>query len=249
MSEQSLVKKVVNIIWVCLLIICIGFAAFMFVLNYHEKGETNMPFTITKISIISTVDGQDVENQDNKWAIKAIQNNDIYIYIEKNKGYSEKETLKSVKLDNFKIKENPKIGQIELYKPINDELVLYKNLEENKFEELVYTGTQASNMKNLEISNQGGVVSFRCANNNIGTYLSNEDMEIKFSGLLEKLQLNEEDLKSIITCDISFYLDSDKIFKTENVEFKIPNEGLVNKGTVGIENTDLSHLVFKRVEK
>lgn len=249
MSEQSLVKKAVNIILVCLLIICIGFVAFMFVLHYHEKGETNMPFNITKISIISTVDGQDVENQENKWAIKVIQNNDMYIYIEKNEGYSEKETIKSVKLDNFQIKENPKIGQIEIYKPISDELVLYKNLEENKFEELIYNGTQAYDMKKLEISNQGGVVSFRIANNYIGTYLSNDDVEIKYSNLLEKLKISEEDLKSTITCDISFYLDSDKIFKTENVEFRIPNDGLIRKGTVGIENTDLSNLVFKRVEK
>ena len=248
MGEQSLLKKVINIIIVCILIICIGFAAFMFVLNYHENGESNMPFTITKIAIISTVDGQDVENQENKWAIKTIQNNDIYIYIEKNKGYTEKETIKSVKLDNFKVKEEPKIGQIELYKPINDELVLYKNLEENKFEELIYIGAQASNMKNQEISNQGGVVSFRCANNNVGIYLSNEDDEIKFSNLLEKLQINEEDLKSIVSCDITFYLDSGKTFRTENVEFNIPNNELISRGTVGIENTDLKHLVFKRVE-
>ena len=51
MGEQSLLKKVINIIIVCILIICIGFVAFMFVLNYHENGESNMPFTITKINL------------------------------------------------------------------------------------------------------------------------------------------------------------------------------------------------------
>ena len=41
----------------------------------------NMPFSISKISIISTVDGQDVENSEHKWEKIVNQNNDIYIYV------------------------------------------------------------------------------------------------------------------------------------------------------------------------
>ena len=54
----------------------------MLILNYDEKGETNMPFKVSKISIVSTVNGQDVENSEAKWDINVIQNNDVYIYIE-----------------------------------------------------------------------------------------------------------------------------------------------------------------------
>ena len=44
------------------------------------------------------------------------------------------------------------------------------------------------------VSNQGGIVEFRCANNNIGVYKSDEDTEINHGELLKKININEEDL-------------------------------------------------------
>ena len=48
--------------------------------NYDENGEKNLPFNISKISIISTSEGIDKTSEtENKWAFDINQNNDIYI--------------------------------------------------------------------------------------------------------------------------------------------------------------------------
>ena len=87
MANQRYSKKILNICIVGIIIIAIIFTAVMLILNYDENGETNMPFEISKILVVSTVNGQDVENSDAKWDINVIQNNDVYIYIEKNDEY------------------------------------------------------------------------------------------------------------------------------------------------------------------
>lgn len=81
--KQKLSKKIFNIVIIIVIIVAIIFTALMMILNYKENGEKNMPFNISKISIISTVDGKDNEDQTNKWNLQVNQNNDIYIYIEK----------------------------------------------------------------------------------------------------------------------------------------------------------------------
>ena len=248
MANQRFSRKVLNLCIVGVIIIAIIFTALMLILNYDEKGETNMPFLVSKIYIISTTDGQDVESSDYKWNINVVQNNDIYLYIEKNKDYSKQETIKNVKLDNIKVKKEPNIGEIKIYKPIQNENILFKNIDENIIKEIIFTGTKASNSRNLEISNQGGPVTFRCANNNIGNYTSNDDEEIHFEELLTKLNINEEDLIGTISFDITIALNSGKVFKAEDVEIKIPNEGLVKEGRVGLEYSDLKNIIFKRIE-
>ena len=62
MASQRLSKKMFNICIVCIIIVVIIFIAIMLILNYDVNGEANMPFEVSKISVISTVDGKDVEN-------------------------------------------------------------------------------------------------------------------------------------------------------------------------------------------
>lgn len=231
-----------------IIIIIILFIAIMFILNYDVNGETNMPFQVSKISIISTVDGKDVENSEYKWDIHVIQNNDIYVYIEKNKEYSKQETIASVKIDNFNIKQNSDAEEIKIYKPTVNDTSLFQNLDENRIQDLEFKGTKSTDTRNLEISNQGGVISFRCANNNIGTYTSNDDEEINYNKLLNKLNVSEEELKAKVTFNLTITLNSGKVFKAENVAIEIPNQNIVNEGTVGQEYTDLQNIVFKRIE-
>ena len=87
-------------------------------LNYNEKGEINMPFNLTKISIISTSEGIDKVSEGNKWAFDINQNNDIYLYISKNENYSKSDSIKSIVLDNFnvdiKIKTDNKLNKREV---------------------------------------------------------------------------------------------------------------------------------------
>lgn len=248
MANQRFSKKILNICIIGIIIVAIIFTAIMFVLDYDEKGETNMPFKVSKISMVSTVNGQDVENSDKKWDISVIQNNDIYVYIEKNDEYKKQETIKSVKLENFVVKDKPKIGEIKIYKPSSSDEALFENKDENIITELEFKGAKSTDAKKFEISNQGGVLSFRCANNKIGTYSSDDDSEIKYNELIGKLNINEQDLISKISFDITITLNSGKVFKADNIEIQIPNENIVQKGTVGKEYTDLESIVFKRIE-
>ena len=248
MTKQTLSKKVIHICIIATLIIGILFTAIFFVLKYDEKGEINMPFLISKISIISTADGQDVEKPEQKWEKIVNQNNDIYIYVEKNAQYKKTETISSVKLENFSTEKSSNIGEIKFYKQCKDENILYKNLEEYSFENLEYNGAKESNSKNMEISNQGGIIEFRCANNNIGIYKSNDDAEINYEELLKKINVKEEDLSVNIYFDLIIKLDSGKSFKAENIKISIPNSNLIDKGKVGKEINYPEGIVFKRIE-
>ena len=73
------VKKVLHLCIIITIIVAIIFAALILVLRYNEQGETNMPFDITKVTIISTTDAQDVEGGKDRWNKMVSQNNDIYI--------------------------------------------------------------------------------------------------------------------------------------------------------------------------
>lgn len=248
MPNQRFSKKILNICIICIIIVAIIFTAVMLALNYDEKGETNMPFKVSKISIVSTVNGQDVENSEAKWDINVIQNNDVYIYIEKNDDYKKQETIKSVRLENITIAEKPEVGEIKIYKPVANDTVLFENKDENMVNELEYIGTKSTDAKKLQISNQGGVLIFRCANNNIGRYTSNDDAEINYNNLINKLNIDENSLISRIKFNIEITLNSGKAFRADDVEIQVPNNGIENNGTVGQEYTDLQSIVFKRIE-
>ncbi len=248
MSKQGLSKKVIHICIILVLIIGILFTATILILKYNENGEINMPFVVSKISIISTVDGQDVENPQVKWDLEVNQNNDIYIYVEKNDKYNKTETISSVKIENLRVEKNSELGDIKFYKQSKDEKQLYKNVDEYLFDVLEYKGSKSSNSKNLEISNQGGIIEFRCANNNIGTYKSDEDVEINYEELLKKININEKDLIANIYFDMIINLDSGKSFKGEDVKLIIPNQNLINEGKVGKEIDYSQKIIFKRIE-
>ena len=155
MAKQRLSIKILHICIICVIIVAIIFIAMMFILNYDVNGETNMPFQISKISVISTVDGKDAEGSENKWNINVIQNNDVYVYIEKNDEYKKQETISSVKLDNFNVIQTPTIGELKIYKPTVSETSIFQNSDENLAEEIEFIGSKSTDARNLQISNQG----------------------------------------------------------------------------------------------
>ncbi len=248
MSKQALSKKVLHICIISIIIIGIGFTALICILKYDENGETNMPFIVKKITVISTVEGQNAENPQAKWDLKINQNNDIYIYVEKNNLYKKNATISYVKIDNLEVEKQSNIGEIKFYRQSQDEKQLYKNIDENEFDNLEYRGNKSSNSKNLEISNQGGIIEFRCANNNIGVYQSNEDSEINHGELLKKINVNETDLYANIYFDLTIKLDSGKTFKAEGIKLTIPNSNLIRDGKVGQEYDFTKRIIFKRIE-
>ncbi|MCI9063773.1 MAG: hypothetical protein HFJ17_04150 [Clostridia bacterium] len=244
----KLSKKVIHLCIILVIIVAIIFTALIIVLKYGEDGETNMPFSISKIVIISTVDAKDVENKNENWNLQVNQNNDVYIYIEKNNGYKKTETIDNININNINIVNKPNKGSIKIYKPSSENTVLmFENIEKYQSTDIQYKGEKTTDMKNLKISNQGGILTFRCSNDNLGAYISNEGKEVEYSDLLKKIGVNNDDLKATVSFDIVIGLNSGKSFKaTYNID--VPVEDIVSNGETSMEITDFKDVIFKRIE-
>lgn len=241
-------KKAFHVIVISLIMIILLFILGITILDYNENGETNMPFNLTKISVISTSEGIDKESKNNKWAFDINQNNDIYLYIEKNNNYGKTETIKSIVLDNFNVNKQSEVGEIKIYKPdAKSESQIFTNKEENVGNSIEYIAGTESNFKKLEILNQGDVLAFRCSNTKVATYESNKEEEIKHSELLKKSNIKMEELKGNLTFDITINLNSGKSFKA-SVNVEIPAGDIIKNATANVEITDLNNIVFKRIK-
>ena len=68
---------------ILLLILIIAFGIVLSIMiKYTQEGETNMPFNLSEIIVVSSAEGIDkAENPDNnKWNLDIMQYNDIYLY-------------------------------------------------------------------------------------------------------------------------------------------------------------------------
>lgn len=238
-------KKYFHIVVVIVIFAVILFALGIIVLKYNVEGETNMPFELSKISIISSSEGIDKEATNTKWAFNLYQSNDVFLYIDKNEGYNKTEAIKTVNINNIQIQAKKK-ENIRIYKPDEqEEKLVFKNKEENIVESIEYIGDMESNLKQRKISNQGGIVAFRCSNDNLATYTSDEE-EINHHELLKKAGIKQEDLQIKIIFDLSIELQAGKEYKT-NISLDFPVDNVIEKGTESKEITDLKNLIFKRV--
>ena len=245
--KKDVSKKLLHICLVIVIIVAIISGVGFLIIRYQVEGETNLPFDISKISIISSIDGKDNKDDANKWNISINQNNDIYFYIDKNNNYSKTEIIDSIVIDNIKINKNTEKGQTHIYRPSEKGNNMFENSEENIAEQISYRGDMESNIKNLKISNQGGLVAIRIANDNVATYKSNEAEQVDYSKLLQQTNTTLEDIKTTANIDFTIKLTSGKTFKS-NITLEIPIEGIVENGTSNKEITDTKSIVFKRVE-
>ena len=62
-----------------------------------------MPFKLGKVRIVSSSEGVDKAPGENKWSFDINQNNDFYIYIERNNKYNKQEAIKSIVIDNINV--------------------------------------------------------------------------------------------------------------------------------------------------
>lgn len=239
-------KKSFHIVMLIVIITVILFITGIIILRYNVEGETNMPFNLTKISIISSSEGIDKEAVDTKWAFDVYQSNDIYLYISKNKNYSKSEVIKSVNIENINI-ESKNNENVKIYKPDSqEEKIIFKNKEENLVENLEYVGDIETDLKNLKISNQGGLIAFRCSNNNLAEYKSDEE-EINHYELLKKSGIVNENLQMKIYFDLVIKLEDGKEYKA-TINLDLPIGDIVEQGTTSTEITNLDNFIFKRVK-
>lgn len=231
-------KKYFRRVMVTTIIAIILFAIGMFILKYNIEGETNIPFTISKIAIISSGEGIDKETTDTKWAFDVYQSNDVFLYLDKNDSYGKTEIIKNVKIDNIQINAERK-DNIKIYKPEEkEENVIFKNKEENIVQNLEYLGEIQSNLKQMKISNQGGIIAFRCSNNNLKQFVTNDE-EINHEELLKKAEVKKEELDIKITFDLALQLEAGKKYKT-TVNLELPLEDVIEKGIASKEITELN---------
>ena len=236
--------KSFHICMIMVIIVVILFIVGMLVLRYSVEGETNMPFNLSKIVIISTQEGIDDSQINTRWSFDVHQSNDIYLYIDKNEAYDKTEIIKSVRVDNFQIEAN-NTEKIKLYKPdTEEENVIFKYDDKDIIQNLEYTGDVESDLKNLQIANQGGIIAFRCSNNNVTKYQSDEE-EINHSELLKKAGIVEDDLKVNLTFHLTIILESGKEYQAE-IKIELPTGNVIEEGSTSTEITDLEDVVFKR---
>lgn len=232
------------------------FAAFLVILftivisimlKYDVEGEKELPFSISKLLIISTVDGSLNEDSENIWNIGITQVNDLYMYIDKTIEDDE-QTIKEIKIENFVVNKNPSKGKLKVLRPTGEIANLYTHSHQDYLnDKIIYTGGVIDDLKSLEISNNGGILGFRVAVEELGNYISNEDEEITYDGkLLSNL--------GVTVLEIAFDMSFDIIITTsENISFKgtinlnMPIDTVIEDGSSSKEITDFSNVVFKRI--
>ena len=239
-------KKSFHIVMLIVILAIILFVVGILILRYNVEGETNMPFKLTKISIISSSEGKDKETTDSKWAFDVYQSNDIYLYIDKNENYNGTDAISSILINNISIDSSSK-DKLKIYRPdVEDENLIFKNDDKNIVSEIIYSGAMESNMKNLEISNQGGVIAFRASYDNLAEYKSNED-EINHQQLLQKMGITTEQLKGKLTFDFIIETESNRKYIT-NISIDIPVRDVVTDGITSTEITNMDDFIFKRLK-
>jgi len=244
-SSENILKKC---LFFAALIIVIALVIFTMV-RYSEEGEKELPFYINKILLISTVDGEKVDDDKNIWNINVTQVNDAYIYIEESeKNAGSKVTIESVSLENFTVNTAPTKGEVKILRPTGDMPTLYKNSSDNYLgSSILYMGDRVDDMKAGDIGNKGGTIGFRCAVANLGNFISNETEEIIYDGrLLNNLGITEEEVKTSISFDIVIETSQHVKFKG-TLSLEMPVEGVLENGSSNVEITDFSDVVFKRI--
>lgn len=248
MDKKSIINIIKRVLFFVFLVAMIGVVIFI-IKKYEVEGEKNLPYSIEKILIVSNVDGKRNEDEANIWNINLSEYNDVYIYIKNDENISKDITIKDITLDNFKVISKSQKGDLKLYRPTGDFNSLYSYSEQDYLNSnLVFTGSKIDDLKNLEISNKGGVMAFRTTLENLGNYTSNEDTEIVYDGsLLQKIGVSLEDIKFSMEMDITIQTSENVSFKG-TVKLDFPVGDIVANGSSNIEITDFSNIIFKRVQ-
>lgn len=244
MKKKNVLKKAIFAIGIAVILLLVV----LIMLKYEVEGEKELPYNLSKILIISTVDGEKVEDAQNLWNINLSQVNDVYVYIEPG-GKNENVTIKEVEFSNFQILNKPSIGNCKILRPTGDLENLYAQSHQDYLnDKIVYLGDRIDDLKKLEISNNGGIAGFRIAVNEVGNYISNEDTEVIYDGrLLSKVGVTSEQVKTNLNFDI-LIKTSDNITYQGTVNISTPAGDISQEGKSNIEITNFDNVVFKRVK-
>lgn len=247
MKEDKIKRAIKASLSIVLLVVILVIVAII-IMKYNVEGEKNMAFKLSKITIISTAEGiEDSQSKINaKWKLNILQNNDLYFTISKNENYDKEDIIESIKIENIKVVNEPKIGQIKAYMPNSSDGRIYQYKDEYIItDKLEYTGSNTNNIKTLEVGNQGGNILMSFVNNGIGTYESNNDDVIKHDGsLIKKLGKEKEDLDFSVSFDLVIKVKN-KSYRS-NINLDLPCGDIIQEGTSTYEIIDTDKFIFKR---
>lgn len=229
--KDNKIKNAIKLGCFIMMMVLLLIAVVITIVQYNQEGEKNMPFELSKITIISTANGIDEnpESLETKWKMNLLQNNDVYFSITKNENFKEELAIESVKIENIQILEAPKQGEIKAYMPNSSEGSLFTYKPETEIiESLEYRGGAKNDTKTLEIANRGGNMVISFANIGLGTYESNDEIEIKHDGsLLQKAGKTIDDLKCKVSFDLILKVKG-KNYKT-NIKLDLPCGDLITR--------------------
>lgn len=241
MNDPKVNKLILKSAYITVIILIIAVIALL-ILKYDVEGEKNMPFKLSSIIIKSSAEGyQEEENKNYKWDVEILQNNEIYLNIEKNKNYKETELIENIIIENIEISQKPEVGEIKLYKMSEKNVFTYNDEYEIKGK-IEYTGDLTTNLNDLKISNQGGTIIISTVNRTGKKYTSNE-AELEHNGkLLSKVGISYEEIKYKIKFDLIIKLKSDISYKS-TIELELPSGDIAEQG---VASTEIENIVFKR---
>lgn len=242
MKKSQILKKCIFLFCMIMVLMLVIFA----MVKYQVEGEKSLPYSISKIFVISTVEGIPVDDGQNIWNISVKQANDLYFYIDKNE--VTEETIKQITIENFNVAKMPSKGEVAIYRPTGDLGKTYTHSEQNYLSEsLTYTGASIDDLKTLEIGNKGGVISCRVSLDNLGTYISNDSTEITYDGkLLQNMGISVEEIKFGLSFDMIIQTNQNISYKG-TITLELPAEHMIENGSGNFEITDFSNVVFKRI--
>lgn len=244
-DKKKVVKKYIFISFIIFAIVI----SILLTIKYNVEGDKEMPYVLSKISIRSALDGTNNQSE-NLWDINLSQINDVIVFISKNENVKSDEKIKSVKITNKFAEVTPKKGTIKMYLPTsNDVNKTYVNHSEDCISvDVEYIGNVFNNYESREIAEDGGFIAFRISNEDIANYVSNDDLEIAYNkSLLEKAQINEEEISFTFTFDLIIET-TDGIKYKGTVKLDLPVGSFENSGIINQEITDFSKVIFKRTK-
>ena len=120
---------------------------FSIMLKYDVEGEKTLPFSISKILIVSTVDGNLNEDEENIWNIGITQVNDLYMYIDKTIE-DEDQTIEEIRIENFVVNKSPSKGKLKVLRPTGEIANLYTHSQQDYLKEgITYLGSSIDDLK------------------------------------------------------------------------------------------------------
>ena len=239
-------KKIVHICVILGIIVLILIIAGIIMLRYQVEGETNLPFELSKMIVVSTAESNEIEAVAyTKWNFSVNQYNDIYLEIQKNDEYTKNINIKNITFENFVIEKNSGAENIKLYRA-NSEGKVVEDEAHLVGSSLTYKGEKETNLDELKISNQGSIILLRSVNQNVCEVRSNDEEIIHDGTLLAKGNANSEDLNYKLSFDVVIETSRDIKYKG-TISIELPTGDVQTQGKTQLEKTDFSDVIFKRM--